>query len=70
VRAQNYSANPRISFWDRTTCTIPEATDATGISRSKIFELIADGRLQSLKIDKRRLVYVPSLRRLTSPLEA
>ena len=45
----------------RITCSIREASDATGLSRRKIEDLISRGVLKSAKVDKKRLVDVPSL---------
>jgi excisionase family DNA binding protein len=36
----------------------------SGIGRSLVYEMIADGRLESIKIGKRRLVLIDSYRRL------
>jgi hypothetical protein len=55
---------PRIPFRERPTCTIDEAKRASGLGRSKLYELIGEGRLKSVKIDKRHLIQVPSLLRL------
>jgi hypothetical protein len=53
-----------IPFQQRITCTIPEAEDVSGFGNTKIKEFIADGRLKSVKVDKRRLIYVASLLKL------
>lgn len=49
---------------DKLAYTIPEACHAIGLSRSKIYELIAQGRLERRKIGKRTLIPVESLRAL------
>jgi excisionase family DNA binding protein len=46
------------------TVTVRGACEATGLSRAKIYELIADGRLDSVKVDNRRLVRMASIRAL------
>jgi excisionase family DNA binding protein len=51
-------------FNERAACTIREAKEYGGLSNRKIYELIADGRLDSVKVDRRRLVKVASLLRL------
>jgi hypothetical protein len=51
----------RIPFSQRVTCTIAEGCEASGLGRTKIFEAISDKRLQSTKVDGRRLIYVASL---------
>jgi excisionase family DNA binding protein len=51
-----------IPFEQRLTCTIPEACDATGIGRTKLYELISDGSLEAISVGRRRLITVKSLR--------
>jgi excisionase family DNA binding protein len=46
------------------TCTIDDAVRISGISRSRIYQLIDDDKLTSTKIGNRRLVFVSSLRAL------
>lgn len=41
--------------------TVPEAAEALSISRSKLYQLIASGALDSLRIDGSRRVPVASL---------
>jgi excisionase family DNA binding protein len=53
-----------IPFRERLSCTIAEACVATGIGRTKLYEALSDGRLESVKVDNRRLVLVASLLRL------
>ena len=53
-----------IPFAQRLACTIDEACQATGIGRTKLYEEISAGRIESVTIGKRRLVLVPSLLRL------
>jgi excisionase family DNA binding protein len=58
---------PTIPFFQRLSCTIDEACEATGLGRTKLYELIGDGRLATTTIGRRRLVIV---RGLLSLLEA
>jgi predicted DNA-binding transcriptional regulator AlpA len=51
-------------FEERAACTIKEAMEFSGLGHTKIYEMIGDGRLDTVKIDSRRLVKVPSLLRL------
>lgn len=44
--------------------SIPEACAATSIGRSKLYELISEGRLEVRKIGKRTLIPAASLQRL------
>lgn len=58
---------PRIPFRERPSCTVDEATAASGIGRTKLYELTAEGRLETFQIGRRRLIRVPSLLRLLEP---
>lgn len=51
----------RLPFAQRLTCTVAEACEATGLGRTKIYELIGDGRVTTTTIGRRRLVIVQSL---------
>lgn len=51
----------QIPFAERLTCTVPEACVASGLGRTKLYELIGDGRLETRTIGRRRLVVVGSL---------
>lgn len=46
------------------TCTIDDAVRISGISRSRIYQLIETGKVTSTKVGNRRLVFVSSLRAL------
>jgi hypothetical protein len=60
-----------IAFAQRLSCTINEACRATGLGRTKLYEEMAAGRLQTTHVGKRRLVLVPSLLQLVgSQVEA
>jgi excisionase family DNA binding protein len=48
-------------FAQRLTCTIAEACKATGLGRTKLYELIGGGYLDTITIGRRRLVRVTSL---------
>ena len=45
-------------------CSIPEAGKALGVGRSKTYELISEGRLETVNIGRRRLVRVRSVKAL------
>lgn len=53
-----------IPFAERLTCTITETCRATGLGRTKLYELIGEGHLDTTTIGRRRLVLVGSLRTL------
>jgi excisionase family DNA binding protein len=59
---RNSADAPTIPFAQRLTCTIAEACEATGLGRTKFYELIGEGRLDTTTIGRRRLVLVRSLR--------
>jgi excisionase family DNA binding protein len=44
--------------------TVKGAADMIGIGRTKIYELINDGKLETIKIGRRRLVKTDSIRAL------
>lgn len=46
------------------TITVNDACKALGLGRTKIYELIAKGVLDTLKIDKRTLIKTASIRAL------
>lgn len=54
-------------FAHRLTCSVAEACDATGLGRTTIYALIAEGCLESTTVGRRRLIYVASLQRLVRP---
>jgi len=56
-----------MQFTNRITCTVAEACEASGLGRTKIYEAIADGRLVSTRVDKRRLIIVASLLKMLEP---
>ncbi|WP_316227106.1 excisionase family DNA-binding protein [Bradyrhizobium sp. SZCCHNS3052] len=64
--------NPRkcIPFAQRLTCTVAEACEATGLGRTKLYELIGNGRITTTTIGRRRLVIVQSLLSLVGLNEA
>jgi len=53
-----------IPFAQRLTCTIDEACEATGLGRTKLYELIGGGHIDTITIGRRRLVQVRSLLQL------
>ena len=68
--SSNPSAEPPMAFGERLTCSVAEASKAVGLSRSKLYELISGGEVQSVTIGRRRLVSVSSLMRLTGNPQA
>ncbi|AOX16948.1 MerR family transcriptional regulator [Kozakia baliensis] len=45
------------------SATIPDAVKQTGLSRTKIYELLSEGMIQGRKAGTRTLILMPSLRR-------
>jgi excisionase family DNA binding protein len=66
LRVQNSAGaiHDAIPFAQRLTCTIAEACEATGLGRTKLYELIGERCLETTTIGRRRLVLVRSLRTL------
>jgi hypothetical protein len=56
-----------IPFAQRLSCTIDEACQATGLGRTKLYEEMSAGRVQTTNVGKRRLILVPSLLRRLDP---
>ncbi|QQO16262.1 helix-turn-helix domain-containing protein [Bradyrhizobium diazoefficiens] len=50
-----------VAFAQRLTCTVDDACEATGLGRTKLYELIGTGRIVTTTIGRRRLVGVRSL---------
>jgi excisionase family DNA binding protein len=46
---------------DKLLCSIPDAARSLGVGRSKLYDLIAEGRLETIAIGRRRLVKTDSL---------
>ena len=46
------------------------ASKLLGVGNTKMWELIKDGRVKTISIDRRRLVIYDSLERLVSPFKA
>jgi hypothetical protein len=44
--------------------TVPDFRAASGLGNTVVYEMIGDGRLESIKIGKRRLILLDSYRRL------
>lgn len=55
-------------FVGRLTCSVAEACVVSGLGRTKIYALIAEGCLKSTAVGRRRLIDVRSLRQLLAPL--
>ena len=64
VIAKGPQGRPRhIPFAERPTCSVDEATSASGLSRSLIYDKMKNGEIEWTKIGARRLIKVSSLLR-------
>jgi excisionase family DNA binding protein len=61
VEDSNTMMRSTIPFAQRLACTVAEACEATGLGRTKLYELIGQGQLDTTTVGRRRLVMVPSL---------
>ena len=68
-QSSNNVTHNTIPFVQRLACTVAEACEATGIGRTKLYELIGNGRLATTTIGRRRLVLVNSLLSLLAAAE-
>lgn len=49
-------------------CSIPNAARQIGLSRSRVYELLAEGRVRAVKDGRRRLIVVASLHEFVQTL--
>ena len=64
------TAMSNVSYSERQALRIKEAVASTGICRSKLYTLMADGTLQTVKVGRARLILRSSLDALlTLPAE-
>jgi excisionase family DNA binding protein len=49
-------------------CSIPAAARQIGLSRSRVYELLAEGRVRAVKDGRRRLIVVSSLHEFVESL--
>lgn len=61
---------PTVPLNERAALRIREACQYAGIGRSRLYELLEEGKLRSAKIGARRLVFRESLDRLLSEAAA
>ena len=59
----------QIPLRDRVSVTVQQAAAYTGVSRSRLYELLAAGELEGVSVRGRRLVKVRSLLRLLGEAE-
>jgi hypothetical protein len=56
-----------IPFKERISATVAEACEASGLGRTKLYELIGAGKVRTKKVGHRTLVLVPSLLETIDP---
>lgn len=61
LSASEAARSQTVPFVQKLTCTINEACEMTGLGRTKLYELIGNGRLATATVGRRRLVVVRSL---------
>jgi hypothetical protein len=59
--AAETSKRKPIPFRERITCSVADATEATSLSRSRLYELMNDGSIEYRMQGTRRLIVVASL---------
>lgn len=50
---------------DQILCSVIEASKMLGVGRTKIYDMLAKGQIQSMRIGSRRLVKMESIKALT-----
>ena len=48
----------------QSTCSVAEAQRLTGLGKTTLYSLLADGKITSTRIGTKRLIHVDSLRQL------
>jgi excisionase family DNA binding protein len=54
-------ASERIPFVERLTCSVDDASEASGLGRSTLYNMMRDGEIEWVKVGARRLLKVQSL---------
>jgi excisionase family DNA binding protein len=53
-----------IDVMERLLASINETSEALRVGRTSVYSMLSDGRLEAIKVGRRRLVKVESIRRL------
>jgi len=67
--AQPGAPRELVTFSERPTCSIAEACQAAGFGHTKLYELMDEGQVQTVRIGRRRLICIPSLLALLSRVD-
>jgi|HubBroStandDraft_6_1064221.scaffolds.fasta_scaffold1965889_1 excisionase family DNA binding protein len=70
LRGEPKSRPTRRKEPERLAVPVDDACKITGLSRSSVYQLLADGKLQSVLIRRRRLVLYSSIEALLQPQAA
>lgn len=46
------------------TCSVKDAAELTGLGKTTLYSLLAEGKITGIRIGTKRLIHVDSLRRL------
>jgi len=52
----------------RITCSVKEATELTGLGKTTLYALLAEGKITGTRVGAKRLIHVESLRRLLAAI--
>ena len=52
---------------ERITCSVKDASELTGLGKTTLYALLAEGKITSIRIGSKRLIHVESLHRLLDP---
>jgi excisionase family DNA binding protein len=61
-KTEDVHGEAKLPFQERLTCSIAEACGATGLGKTKLYELIGQRAIASTTVGRRRLIQVESLR--------
>lgn len=67
MRSRAASSLTAIEEPERLLITVKKARELLSLGHGKIYELLADGSLESVKIGRRRLITYASAQRLAAP---
>ena len=62
------ATDEEVAELDKRLCTVEEAAAALSLGRTKMFHLISEGRIRSVKVGSRRLVPTVALDEFVSDL--
>lgn len=67
ARPRGEAVTPSLPYAARLSSTVEEACIATGLGKTKLYELIASGAIETATVGTRRLVLVRSVLKLIDP---